>query len=127
MTTPAPSHDSPGQDNDLQTSAEEKSAVQPAEKGTAEKEPETVQKSKIPEMDEKKEVIDGEEKKSGGDEETPTPGDSEVTRKDMQEESVKAEEDTAAEPASGKEGERSKDEVVVEAQKQEETKSASDK
>lgn len=126
MTTPAPSNDSPGQDNDLQTSPEEKSAVEPAEKGTADEAPEMVQKSKIPELDEKKEVI-VDEKKSEGGKEKPTLGNSDVTREDVQEESVKAEEDTAAEPASGKAGERRKDEGVIEAQKQEETKSTGDK
>lgn len=85
-----------------------------------------VQKSELTEMDERKEAVDiG--KKSDNDNEKPTPVNSEPTRKEVQEESVKAEEDTAAEPASGKEGERSRDEGVIEDQKQEDTKSVSDK
>lgn len=85
-----------------------------------------VQKSNLTEMNEKKEDVDG-GKKSDSDNEKPTVVNSEVTRNDVQEESVKAEGDTAAEPASGKEEERSRDEGVIEGQKQEGNKSVNDK
>ncbi|XP_039984893.1 mucin-17-like isoform X2 [Xiphias gladius] len=122
-TSPAPSKDSPGQDTDLKTSPEERSSAEPAEKGTDE-ELEMVQKSKQTEMDENEEVVNGRKRSEN---EKPMLVSSEETRKEVQEESVKAEKDTMTESPSGKEGERCGDEGVVEGQKQEETKSLSQK
>nr|XP_019954359.1 PREDICTED: flocculation protein FLO11-like isoform X1 [Paralichthys olivaceus] len=135
LTSPAPSNDCPCQDKDLQTSPEEQPSADPAEMSTvADEKVEMVQKSKQTEMDEEKEVVDGEKRH-----EKPTLVSSEETRKEVQEESEKAEEDAVAEPLSGKEGEwcEVSDEVevkegeveegVVEDPKQEETKSTSEK
>ncbi|XP_034436908.1 mucin-5AC-like [Hippoglossus hippoglossus] len=133
LTSPAHSNDRPGQDKDLQTSPEEQPSAEPAEKSTDE-ELEMVQKSKQTEMDEEKGVVDDEKRH-----EKPTLVSSEETRKEVQEESEKAEEDAVAEPLSGREGEwcEVSDEVevkegeveegVVEGPKQEETKSTSEK
>lgn len=73
-------------------------------------------------MDEKKEVVDG-----WSQSEKPTLVQSDLTTKDTQQESVKVEADTTAEPEAGEEGERSTDEAVIVGQKQEETKPVSDK
>ncbi|XP_069030217.1 uncharacterized protein [Embiotoca jacksoni] len=121
LTTLAPPNDSAGQVNDLQRSPEDTSSKEPAEKETADE-----QQSKLTEMDEKKEVVES-GKKSNSDNEKPTMVSSDLTTKEVQEVSVKAEEETRAEPAAGKEGERSSDEGAIEGQKQEETKSVSDK
>ncbi|XP_022597327.1 mucin-5AC-like [Seriola dumerili] len=115
LTSPAHSNDSPGQDNNLQTPPEERSSTEPAEKGTADEELGMVQKSKQTEMGENKVIVNGGKK---GENEKPTLVTSEETRKEAE-----AEEDTMAEPPSGKEGERCSNEGVVEGQKQEETKS----
>lgn len=88
---------------------------------TGDEENEMVQKSKITEMDEKKEVVDCGKK---SDNKKPTLK-NELTGKQGQE--VKAEDDTLAEPASGKEGEQSTKERELEGQKREETKPVSDK
>ncbi|XP_044050727.1 flocculation protein FLO11-like isoform X2 [Siniperca chuatsi] len=127
LTSPAPSNDSPGQDNDLQTSPEERSSVEPAEKGTHEKF-EMVQKSKQTVMNESKKDVDG-GKESESENEKPALVNSEV----IKEERVKPEEDTVktevgmAEPASGKDGGLHGDEGVIEGQKQDETKSVGEK
>ncbi|XP_023251478.1 mucin-5AC-like isoform X1 [Seriola lalandi dorsalis] len=115
LTSPAHSNDSTGQDNNLQTPPEERSSTEPAEKGTADEELDMVQKSKQTEMGENKVIVNGGKK---GENEKPTLVTSEETRKEAE-----AEEDTMAEPPSGKEGERCSNEGVVEGQKQEETKS----
>ncbi|XP_053276427.1 uncharacterized protein LOC128438073 [Pleuronectes platessa] len=133
FTSPAHSHNRPGQDKDLQTSPVEQPSAEPAEKSTDE-EIEMVQKSKQTEMDEEKGVVDDEKRH-----EKPPLDSSEETRKEVQEESETAEEDAVAEPLSGKEGEwcEVSDEVevkegeveegVVEGPKQEETKSVGEK
>ncbi|KAF0043233.1 hypothetical protein F2P81_004570 [Scophthalmus maximus] len=97
LTSPAHSNDSSGQDNDRLTSTEEQSSEEPAEKALDE-ELEMVQKSKQTEMNGIKGVVDGGKKND-----KPEPLISEETRKEMQEESEKAEDDTMAEPPSGKE------------------------
>lgn len=89
---------------------------------TADEELEMVQKSKQTEMNGIKGVVDGGKKND-----KPEPLISEETRKEMQEESEKAEDDTMAEPPSGKEGEWCSDDGVVEGQKQEGTTSESEK
>ncbi|TKS70122.1 Capping protein [Collichthys lucidus] len=129
LTSPASSNDSAGQDNDLQASPEERSSVEPA---ASDKEREMVQKSEKAEMDESKKVAVG-GKESENEKDEPALINSEVMSKEMQEESVKPEEDPVktevetAEPASGRDRELSRDEGVIDGQKQEETKSASEK
>ncbi len=81
---------------------------------------EMVQKSKQTETDESKKGVNG-GKESENEKEKPAPVNSEAMRKEVQEESVKPEEDVA-EPASGKDGEG-----VKEGQKQEEAKSVGEK
>ncbi|XP_051234835.1 uncharacterized protein LOC127351389 isoform X2 [Dicentrarchus labrax] len=127
LTSPAPYNDSPGQDNDVQTPPEERSSIELAEKSAADEELDTVQKSKQAETDESKKVIDvGNE--SENEKGKPALVSSDLMRKEVQEESVKPEEDAVkteggvAEPASGKEGELYSDEGVT-SQKPEETKS----
>ena len=90
----------------------------------ADEELEMVQKTKQNEMDENKGVVNGWKKSEN---EKPMLGCSEETRKEVQEESVRAEEDTMIESPSGKEGERCGDDGIVGGQKQEETKSVSKK
>ncbi|XP_028257706.1 mucin-5AC-like [Parambassis ranga] len=122
VTGPTASNDSPGQGNDLQTSPEEKSGTeQPGEKGTADEEPEVVQK--VTEVVEKKEKGPDCKKKIDSENEKMTPVRSEVTRKEEQGENVKAEEDTAAAPGSGKGDEQKRDDnkATTKGQKQEET------
>lgn len=132
MTSAAPSNDSPGQDNDLQTHPEERSSLEPAVKGTADEELEVVQKSKQTEKNESKTVIDG-EKESENYNEKPAEVNSEVTKKVVQEESVKPEEVTVttevgmAQPASGKEGLLFSNEGAIKGQNQEETKAVDEK
>ncbi|XP_047435971.1 serine-rich adhesin for platelets-like [Mugil cephalus] len=121
VTSSAPSKDTPGSGNDLHTSSEQQSGKEPAKKDTGDEEMEMVQKSKITEMDEKEGADDS--KKSNS--EKPTLVNKQLTGKEGQE--VTAEVVTLAEPASGKEGERSTTEREVERQKQEETKAVSDK
>lgn len=132
MTSAAPSNDSPGQDNDLQTHPEERSSLEPAVKGTADEELEVVQKSKQTEKNESKTVIDG-EKESENYNEKPAEVNSEVTKKVVQEEGVKPEEVTVttevgtAQPASGKEGLLFSNEGAIKGQNQEETKAVDEK
>ncbi|XP_042266549.1 flocculation protein FLO11-like [Thunnus maccoyii] len=132
LTSAAPSNDSPGQDNDLQTHPEERSSLEPAVKGTADEELEVVQKSKQTEKNESKTVIDG-EKESENYNEKPAEVNSEVTKKVVQEESVKPEEVTVttevgtAQPASGKEGLLFSNEEAIKGQNQEETKAVDEK
>ncbi|XP_044213580.1 mucin-5AC-like [Thunnus albacares] len=132
LTSAAPSNDSPGQDNDLQTHPEERSSLEPAVKGTADEELEVVQKSKQTEKNESKTVIDG-EKESENYNEKPAEVNSEVTKKVVQEESVKPEEVTVttevgtAQPASGKEGLLFSNEGAIKGQNQEETKAVDEK
>ncbi|XP_041797152.1 flocculation protein FLO11-like [Chelmon rostratus] len=130
LTGPAPSN--PGQDNDLQSSSEERSSVEPAEKDTADEALEMVQNIKQTDTDESKKVVDGGKESENG-EDKPAPVSSEVIKKELQEERVKPEEYEVktevgmAEPASGKDGELFSDEGVIEGQKQEETKSLAEK
>ncbi|XP_026175983.1 uncharacterized protein PB18E9.04c-like [Mastacembelus armatus] len=118
LTSPPSSNDSPGQDSDLQMCPEEISSVEPIEKGTAEKVVEINQKSKLTETAKKKEAVDG-GKKRENENEKPTLVSSEVTKKEMQEESAK--------PQDMKEGEQCSDEGMIGGQQQEETKSMSEK
>ncbi|XP_072236591.1 uncharacterized protein [Leuresthes tenuis] len=121
LTSPAPSNHSPGQDCVLQTPHEERAGEEKTEKPTEkgiDEELDMVQKSKSVELD---------EKKSERDNAKLTLDNSDVTRKEVPAESVKAEEDTLGEPAAGEKSDRSRDEAVTEAQKQEETTPVSDK
>ncbi|KAM4592261.1 uncharacterized protein PAE49_011891 [Odontesthes bonariensis] len=126
LTSPAPSNDRPGQDCVLQTPHEERAGEEkteePTDKGIDE-ELDMVQKSKSVELGEKRNVVDSGEK-SKWDNDKLTLDNSDVTRKEVQAESVKAEEDALGEPA---ESDRSRDEAVTEAQKQDETTPVSDK
>ncbi|XP_017295707.1 mucin-5AC isoform X2 [Kryptolebias marmoratus] len=103
-TSPAPSNGSLCQGNDLQTSCEEDTKVEKAEKltkgGTEDEELKMIEKSKSAELDKKKSESD-----------KPALDNIDSPRKEEQEESVKAEEDPVGAPA--KEGERSEDDVVV--------------
>ncbi|XP_027137438.1 flocculation protein FLO11 [Larimichthys crocea] len=129
LTSPAPSNEGAGQDSDLQASPEERSSVEPT---ASDKEREMVQKSEKAAMDESKKVAIG-GKESENEKDKPALVNSEVISKEMQEESVKPEEDAVktevekAEPASGRDCELSRDEGVIDGQKQEETKSAGEK
>nr|XP_020463751.1 mucin-5AC-like isoform X2 [Monopterus albus]XP_020463761.1 mucin-5AC-like isoform X2 [Monopterus albus] len=113
---------SPSEDKDLQTCTKERSSVEPAEKDSV------VDKVvELTETDENKEVDDG-GKKNEDENEKPMLGNSEVTTKEVEEESVKTKEDTLAQPPLVKEGEQHSDEgAMIEGQQQEETKSASEK
>ncbi|XP_068587273.1 uncharacterized protein [Cebidichthys violaceus] len=121
LTSPAPSNDNPGQD--LQTSPEERASVEPAEMGTDEK-LEKVKKNKKTEMDESKKAVGGGKKSKNENEKPALTSNSEVMIKEVQEESVKPEEDTLksevgmAEPASGKDGELCRNKGAIEGQKQ---------
>ncbi|XP_063738114.1 mucin-5AC-like isoform X2 [Eleginops maclovinus] len=112
---------SPGQDNDVQISAEGRSSEKPAEKGTHE-ELEMDQNSKQTETKESKKVVDN-GKESENENQKPTlNSDGEVIVKEVQDESVKPEEDTmkskVEEPASGKDGELCSDKGEKEDEKQ---------
>ncbi|XP_031170025.2 serine-rich adhesin for platelets-like isoform X1 [Sander lucioperca] len=126
LTSPAPSNGRPVQDNDLKTSPEERSSVEPAEKGTADEELAMVLNSEQTEMDESKKVGNGGEKSENENEKPTLTSDSEVIIKEVQKESVKPELDTMksevgmAEPTSGKDDELCSDKGEMEGQKQEE-------
>lgn len=93
-----------------------------------------VKKSNQTEMDESQKVMDG-GKESESKNEKPAPVNSDVIKEQAQEQSMKPEEDTVktevgmAEPTSGKDGalHSEGDEEVVGDQKQDETKSVSEK
>lgn len=84
------------------------------------------QKRKQTEMDERKKVPESEDEND-----EPALVNSKATRKEVQEESMKPEEDTVktevAEPASEKDGELNSNEGVIGGQKQEETNSVDEK
>ena len=90
------------------------------------------QNSKQTETDESKKVVNG-GKEGENEKDKPALVNSEVIKKDVQEESVKPEEEAVqtevgkAEPASGKDGELCSDEGVIKGQKQDETKSVGEK
>lgn len=84
------------------------------------------QKNNLSEMDVKSEGVD-DGKKSKDENEKPTMVKSEGARKEVQEECVKAEEDTTAAPPSGKESVHSSDEGATESPKQPEDKPVSEK
>lgn len=87
---------------------------------------EEVKQPKSGVLDEKEEDVHG-EKKSESDSDKPLVDNGDVTRKEVQEESVRAEENAPSAPDPGAEGERSRDDTVNEAQEQEKTTSAGDK
>lgn len=96
----------------------------------ADEELEMVQKRKQTETDERKKVpVGGKESENQNDK--PALVNRKVSRKEVQEESMKPEEDTlkteVAEPTSGKDGELYSDEGVIGGQKQEETNSVDEK
>ncbi|XP_074474843.1 uncharacterized protein LOC141757860 isoform X1 [Sebastes fasciatus] len=121
MTSPALSNDSPGQDNDLQTSPEEISSAGPAEEIDEE-----LQKSKQTETNESEKAVDDGKVSENENEKPALTSNSEVITKDVQEESVKPEEDTmkseegAAEASSGRDDELCSDKGEIGGQKQEE-------
>ncbi|CAK6954879.1 flocculation protein FLO11-like [Scomber scombrus] len=129
LTSAASSNDN--KDNDLQTHLKERSSLEPVVKDTDE-ELEVVQKSKQAEKNESKTVVDG-GKENEHYKEKPAEVNSEVTKKEAQEESVKPEEVTVttevgtAQPPSGKEGVPFSNEEVIKGQNQEETKAADEK
>lgn len=86
------------------------------------KELDMIKDSKSAEPEEKKETVH-EEMKSENDK--PVLDKSDLPRKEVQKESVKAEDDAASEP--GKEGEQSRDDVISEPQEQEGTLSVGEK
>ncbi|XP_038164566.1 mucin-5AC-like isoform X1 [Cyprinodon tularosa] len=127
LSSPAPPDGIPQQDKDLKTPLEEgKEREKPGKStktDTAVDEPsETVKQTKSPELNVKKEVVQS-EKKSESDSDKPEVDNGDVTRKEVQKESVKAEEDALPELVT--EAEKSRDNAVSEAQ--EETTSADDK
>ncbi|CAK6954880.1 flocculation protein FLO11-like [Scomber scombrus] len=131
LTSAASSNDN--KDNDLQTHLKERSSLEPVVKDTeADEELEVVQKSKQAEKNESKTVVDG-GKENEHYKEKPAEVNSEVTKKEAQEESVKPEEVTVttevgtAQPPSGKEGVPFSNEEVIKGQNQEETKAADEK
>lgn len=85
-----------------------------------------VQKNNLTEMDVNKEAVD-DGKKSKDENEKPTAVNSEGARKEVLEESVKAEEDTAAPPSSGKKSVQCSDKGATESPKQQEDKPVSEK
>ncbi|XP_029310493.1 flocculation protein FLO11-like [Cottoperca gobio] len=115
---------SPDQNNDFQTSPDEISSVEPADKGTADEEPEMVKKSELTEKDESKKANDGGKETENENQKPALTSDSEVIMKEVQEESVKPEQHTikseVAEPASGQDGELCSNMGEIEGQKQEE-------
>ncbi|KAK2854075.1 hypothetical protein Q5P01_006736 [Channa striata] len=121
LTSPAPSDD-----KDLKKLPEDMSSVESAEKETDDEVVKMGQTSKPTEMDETKEIVNG-DKKSYDDSENATLVTSEETRKEAQEEGVKAEDETMAAPPSGKECVRCSDKGVVEGPKPEEAKSGKEK
>ncbi|KAM7406166.1 hypothetical protein PAMP_000563 [Pampus punctatissimus] len=128
LISPAPSNDSTGQDNDLQKHPEERCSPEPAVKGTADEELEVVQKSKQAEKNESKTVVYG-GKESENYTEKPIEVNSEVTKEEVQEESMKPKEVTVTTEvettklASGKEGVLFSNEEV----NQEDTKAVDEK
>ncbi|KAM4743654.1 uncharacterized protein FYW61_021952 isoform 2-T2 [Anableps anableps] len=131
LTSPAPPDGDPHQDKDLQTLHEERGEREkPGKPMTIDtavgKASEMVKQTKSSELDEKKEDVHS-KKKSESDSDKPVVDNGDVTRKEVQEESVKAEENALSEPILGTEGERGRDDTVNEAQEQEETVSGGDK
>ncbi|XP_005807760.1 mucin-5AC isoform X1 [Xiphophorus maculatus] len=130
FSSPAPPDGEPHQDKDLQTLHEERGEGEEPGKPTTDTvvvEPsEEVKQTKSGDLDEKEEDVHG-EKKSESDSDNPLVDNGDVTRKEVQEESVRAEENALSEPDPGAEGERSRDDTVNEAQEREETMSAGDK
>ncbi|XP_014835937.1 PREDICTED: mucin-5AC-like isoform X1 [Poecilia mexicana] len=130
FSSPAPPDGEPRQDKDLQTLHEERGEGEGPGKPTTDiavdKPSEEVKQTKSGDSDEKKEDAHG-EKKSESDSDKPLVDNGDVTRKEVQEESVRAEENALSEPDPGAEAERSRDDSVNEAQEQEETMSAGDK
>ncbi|XP_037552033.1 suppressor protein SRP40 isoform X2 [Nematolebias whitei] len=120
LTSPASSNGSPCQDNGFQVSSEEEAKVETTEKPTKEdtedEELEMIEKNKSTDLDKKKETDQTEKKKESG---KPALDNDDLPRKESLEESVKTEEDTPSDV--GKEGERSREDVISEAQEQEET------
>uniref|UniRef100_UPI0037E7B34F uncharacterized protein n=1 Tax=Semicossyphus pulcher TaxID=241346 RepID=UPI0037E7B34F len=127
LTGATPSKESPGPDNELQTSPEDRAGEEPAKKGTADEKIEMV-KSKETEMDESKMVVDGGKESENENEKHALVNSEEMSEK-VQEASVKPEDHTmktevgTAKPSSGKDG----DEGLIEGQKQEEAKSDGEK
>ncbi|KAF7211980.1 uncharacterized protein [Nothobranchius furzeri] len=118
LTGQAPFNGNLCPDSDLQTSCEDGAREEKAEESTKEdnavdEEPEVADESA--ELDVKKEVVST-EKESKSDNDKPALGNSDVTGKEVQEEN--AADEAPSEPALGKEGERSGDEIVTKAQEQ---------
>ncbi|XP_043994072.1 flocculation protein FLO11-like isoform X2 [Gambusia affinis] len=131
FSSPAPPDGEPHQDKNLQTLHEERREGEeepgkPTTTDTVDKPSEEVKQPKSGVLDEKEEDVHG-EKKSESNSDKPLVDNGDVTRKEVQEESVRAEENAPSAPDPGAEGERSRDDTVNEAQEQEETTSAGDK
>ncbi|MEQ2269422.1 hypothetical protein XENORESO_004395 [Xenotaenia resolanae] len=131
LSSPAPPDGDPLQGTDLQTLHEERGEREkpgkPTKTDTAVDDPsEMIKQTKSSELDEKKEVAHS-EKKSESDSDKPVVDNGNVTRKEVQEEIVKAEQDALSEPEPGTEGERSRHDAANDAQEQEETMSEADK
>ncbi|XP_035992437.1 mucin-5AC isoform X2 [Fundulus heteroclitus] len=128
--SPAPPDGDPRQSKDLQMLHEEQGEGgkpgKPTKTDTVDEPSEMVKRTKSSELDEKKEVVHG-EKESDSDGDKPVVDNGDVTRNEVQEESVKAEGDALSEPEPVTAGERSRDDTVNEAQEQEGTTSAGDK
>ncbi|XP_054892919.1 uncharacterized protein LOC129364366 isoform X2 [Poeciliopsis prolifica] len=127
FSSPAPPGGGPRQDEDLQTLHEERAGgEEPGKPTTTDSVVKPSEEAKSGDLDENKEDVHG-EKTNKSDSDKPLVDNSDVTRKEVQEESVIAEANALSEPDPGAEGERSRDDTVNEAQEQEETMSAGDK
>ncbi|KAM4596494.1 uncharacterized protein V3H82_016960 isoform 2-T2 [Fundulus diaphanus] len=128
--SPAPPDGDPRQSKDLQMLHEEQGEGgkpgKPTKTDTVDEPSEMVKRTKSSELDEKEEVVHS-EKESDSDGDKPVVDNGDVTRNEVQEESVKAEGDALSEPEPVTWGERSRDDTVNEAQEQEGTMSTGDK
>ncbi|XP_029904065.1 uncharacterized protein DDB_G0286299-like isoform X2 [Myripristis murdjan] len=137
VTSPLPSvYISPGQDNALPTSPEEKSSLEPAGKDTADKEDAMAQKKEQNEMNDNRNDRDDNDDgvKEAEDEKEKAPlVKSAVAKTEVQEENTKVDDDTMRKEKqinsteSNKNGELSGNEGMKEGEKQEETKSVDEK
>ncbi|CAG5855472.1 unnamed protein product [Menidia menidia] len=129
LSSPAPSIDSPGQDF---VSQEEGALVEKIEKPITDKvtgeELGVVQKSKPAESEEKREVIESGTRRES-DSDKLMLDNSDVIREEVKADSVKVEEGTLGEPAVGglEQSDRSRDEAVTKAQKQDDAAPVSEK
>nr|XP_046241967.1 flocculation protein FLO11-like isoform X2 [Scatophagus argus] len=132
LTSSAPSNGSPDKDNASPPSPEKTTRAEPPEESAADEVFEMIQMNKKTETDESTKIIDG-GKDSENEKDKPALVNSKITAKEVQEESMKPEEDAVetevgmAETASGKDCDLTHNEGVIEDQKQKETKSVKEK